>query len=101
MRQIDSDKMVIRRSRVVTERVLGKNGCVSFNRLARSELVLSLYAEFVLLARLEVLHDMIVLSVRDCTRDFFPDVCSIFALFDHVSYKNTTSKRLKTTLLLI
>ena len=92
--------MVIRPSSVLTEWVLGKNGCVGFNRLARSELVLRLDAEFVLLTRLEVLHHVIVLSAWDCARDLLPDIRSIFTLFDHVSYKNTTLKRFKTLLLI-
>ena len=70
-----------------TEGVLGEDGGVGLDRLARSELVLCLDAELVLLARLEVLHHVVVLAARDRARHFLPQVRPVLALLDHVAYQ--------------
>ena len=71
---------------LVTERVLGEDGCVGFDRLARSELVLRLDAEPVLLARFQVLDHVRVLTARNCSRHLFPVVRSVFTFLNDVSW---------------
>ena len=74
---------------VVTERILGENGCVGFNGLTRSELVFCLHAEFVLLAWFEILHYVRVLAAWNHAWHFLPEVRSVFTLFNHVSWADT------------
>jgi len=77
----------------VTVWIFGEDGCVGFNRLTGSKLVLGLHAEFVLLARLKIFHHVIVLTAWYRAWHLLPEICSIFTLLDHVSCTKITFRQ--------